>query len=248
MKGINLERFYRGLTQNLETPVRKHLAKVYATFTCAALTAVAGFLAHTLNSIQIRAGIMSGIGMFVSLVCLLATPYDGGKDKVQRLSLLGSFAFLTGFNLGPLLDMAVTVNPTLVMQALLGTSVVSACFSLSALYAPRAHYLYLGGVLLSLSSILFSLSLMNFFFCSRFIFEFNLYVGLGVWCTFILYDTQYIVEMARRGDKDYVIHSLLLFIDFVAVFQRLFFILMEKEERKKRKRKRERERERCRED
>ena len=58
-----------------------------------------------------------------------------------------------------------------IMQALLGTSVVFACFSLSALYAPRGHYLYLGGTLFSALSTLFWLSLLNIFFGSRLIFQ-----------------------------------------------------------------------------
>lgn len=59
-------------------------------------------------------------------------------------------------------------------------------------------------------------------------FQANLYIGLAVMCGFIVYDTQLIVEKARRGDKDYVMHSVELFIDFVAVFKRLLIILTDK--------------------
>lgn len=56
----------------------------------------------------------------------------------------------------------------------------------------------------------------------------NLYIGLFVMCGFIVFDTQNITEKARRGDKDYIMHSVELFIDFVAVFKRLLIILTEK--------------------
>lgn len=59
-------------------------------------------------------------------------------------------------------------------------------------------------------------------------FQVNLYIGLAVMCGFIVYDTQLIIEKARRGDKDYVMHSVELFIDFVAVFKRLLIILTDK--------------------
>ncbi|XP_063603967.1 probable Bax inhibitor 1 [Penaeus indicus] len=233
MAGLTFERFSRGLTENLEAPVRTHLKNVYATFTLATIAATAGGYAHMFSTL-IGAGLLTGLGAIGALIWLTITPYDG-KNQLQRLSLLGAFAFLTGCNLGPLLNLAVMVNPTLVLQALLGTSVVFACFSLSALYAPRGHYLYLGGTLMSALSTLFWLSMLNFFFGSRLLFQVNLYIGLAVMCGFIVYDTQLIVEKARRGDKDYVMHSVELFIDFVAVFKRLLIILTDKEAQSKRK-------------
>lgn len=234
MDGVAFERFTRGLTDNLEAPVRKHLKNVYATFTLATIAAAAGGYAHMFSTL-IGAGLLTAIGAIGTLIWLTLTPYDG-KNQLQRLSLLGAFAFLTGCNLGPLLNMAVMVNPTLVFQALLGTSVVFACFSLSALYAPRGHYLYLGGTLMAGLSTLFWLSMLNIFFGSRLLFQLNLYIGLAVMCGFIIFDTQSIVEKARRGDKDYVMHSVELFIDFVAVFKRLLIILTDKEAQSKKKR------------
>lgn len=237
MDGINLQRFTRGLTEKLEPPVRQHLKNVYATFTLAAIAAAAGGYAHMYSTL-IGAGLLTGLSALGSLLWLMMTPYDG-KNQLQRLSLLGSFAFFTGCNLGPLLDMAMAVNPTLIMQALLGTSVVFACFSLSALYAPRGHYLYLGGTLFSALSTLFWLSMLNIFFGSRLIFQVNLYLGLLVMCGFIIFDTQNITEKARNGDKDYVMHSVELFIDFVAVFKRLLIILTDKEAQNNKKRRRD---------
>ena len=57
----------------------------------------------------------------------------------------------------------------------------------------------------------------------------ELYGGLLLFCGFILYDTQLIIERRRRGDKDYVWHSLMLFVDFVDVFRHILVILMQKE-------------------
>ena len=237
---FNLEKCYRCLTNKLETPVRKHLTRVYTTLTFISLVAAAGGLAHEFNNTRLKAGIFTGICAIGSHVCLTKTPYEESQKlyrKIQRLSLLGSFAFFTGFNLGPLLNLAVAVNPTILLQALLGTTLVFACFSLSALYAPRAHYLYLGSILLSILSTLTALSLMNIFLGSRLIFDMNLYVGLALCCGFIVYDTQIIMEKARGGDRDYVMHSLELFLDFLGVFLRFFIILMEKEMEKKERRK-----------
>ncbi|KAK3872983.1 hypothetical protein Pcinc_022005 [Petrolisthes cinctipes] len=235
MAGINLQGFARGLTENLEPGVRKHLKNVYAAFMLATLAASAGGYVHLFSSL-IGAGLMTSLGALGCLMWLMMTPYDG-KNQIQRLGLLVSFAFFTGCNLGPLLQLSIMVNPSLIIQALLGTSVVFACFSLSALYAPRGHYLYLGGTLLSALSTLFWLSILNIFFGSRLLFQVNLYVGLAVMCGFIIFDTQNITEKARRGDKDYIKHSVELFIDFVAVFKRLLIILTDREAQSKKRRK-----------
>lgn len=235
MDGITLERFARGLTDNLEPPVRKHLKNVYSTVTLATMCAAIGGYVH-LYSTLIGAGLLTSLGSIGFLIALSLTPRNG-KNDITRLALLGCFAFLVGVNLGPLLSLAITVNPTLIIHALMGTAIVFICFSLAALYAPRGQYLYLGGVLMSVLSMLFWLSILNLMFGSRLLFQVNLYIGLLVMCGFIVYDTQSIIAKARSGDKDFIMHSLDLFIDFIGVFKRLLIILTDKEAQDKRKRK-----------
>lgn len=58
--------------------------------------------------------------------------------------------------------------------------------------------------------------------------QFELYFGLVVFCGFILFDTQLIVEKFNCGDSDYVWHSIDLFLDFVNIFRRLLIILANK--------------------
>lgn len=92
--------------------MRKHLKNVYASFTLASLSACAGGYVHMFSTI-IGAGLLTSLGALAVLTCLFMTPYDG-KNQKQRLAMLSGFAFLTGINLGPLLQMAVMVNQTLV--------------------------------------------------------------------------------------------------------------------------------------
>merc|ERR1711971_884200 len=87
---------------------------------------------------------------------LFMTP-DNGKNRGTRLSMLMAFAFLTGLGLGPLLSMAIMVNPSLVPSAFF------ACFTGAALFAPDGKYLYLGGTLLSGLSTLLFLGFLNIF-------------------------------------------------------------------------------------
>merc|ERR1719411_612984 len=134
--------------------------------------------------------------------------------------------------------MAIMVNPSLVPSALMLTSAIFACFTGAALFAPDGKYLYLGGTLLSGLSTLMFLGLLNIFFHSQLLFQAHLYLGLAIFCGFIMFDTQVIIEKARRGDKDFIAHSLDLFIDFVQVFRKVLIILMQKEQGKEQKKKR----------
>ena len=43
-----------------------------------------------------------------------------------------------------------------------------------------------------------------------------------------MWDTQMIMEKRRRGDKDFIAHSLDLFIDFMQVFRKVLVLLMQK--------------------
>ena len=49
------------------------------------------------------------------------------------------FAFLTGLGLGPLLDIAIMIDPSIIPSALLLTSVVFASFTGAALVAPSGQ-------------------------------------------------------------------------------------------------------------
>ena len=102
--------------------------------------------------------------------------------------LLG-FAFLTGLGLGPLLFVAIMMNPSLVPSALMLTSAMVACFTGATLFAPDGKYLYLGGTLLSGLSTLLFLGFLNILFRSQLLFQVHLYIGLAIF------------EMGRGGEE-----------------------------------------------
>ena len=193
---------------------------------------------------------------------LFFTP-DNGKNRGLRLSMLLGFAFFSGLGMGPLLDLAIRINPTIVPNALLLSSMIFASFTGVSLFAPDGQYLFLGGTLLSGLSTLFWLGLINIFFQSQLLFQvgyiskinlvifserinslyslyamtctvfqiyFQVYIwgGLLIFCGFIVWDTQMIIEKKRRGDGDFIGHSLDLFIDFMQVFRKVLILLMQK--------------------
>lgn len=234
MASININEFFSSINTRLEAPVREHLKKVYTCFSLATLAATAGAYVHVFTNL-LQGNFISSLISLGLMVALSATP-DSGKNQKIRLGFLLGFAFFTGLGLGPLLDMAIMIDPSLIVTAFMGTTVVFVCFSISALYSEQRKWLYLGGTLMSILSAMFFLSLANIFFGSKLLFQAYVYIGLAVFCAFILYDTQAIIEKRRRGDKDYIWHCVDLFLDFISVFRHLLVILMQSQEDKRKKR------------
>ncbi|XP_064388565.1 probable Bax inhibitor 1 [Halichondria panicea] len=131
--------------------------------------------------------------------------------------------------------MVLEINPSIIPTAFLGTCVIFACFSLAALLSEKRSFLYLGGFLMSGLSMLCLMMFINIFIGSYMAFQIELYGGLFLFCGFILFDTQLIVEKCERGDNDYIWHSLDLFLDFVNIFCRLLIILASKEKKRSNK-------------
>jgi FtsH-binding integral membrane protein len=229
----NVENFFQTLDNKLEKPVRNHLKNVYSCLSIAILAAAAGAYVHVFTDI-LKGNILTSFLALGVLLLLYATP-DNGRNQKLRFGYFVGFGALSGLGTGPLLDFAISVNPSLIMTAFLGTCMIFGCFTLAALYAPDRKFLYLGGTLMSVLSTMFWLALMNLFFGSAFLFQFNLYVGLIVTCLFVLYDTQLIMEKCRMGDTDFIWHAVDLFIDFLDIFRRLLIILAQREDNKKKR-------------
>lgn len=109
-------------------------------------------------------------------------------------------------------------------------------FSLSALSSPRRSFFFLSSILSSALLVILLLSVMNIFFASPWLFSLELYMGLLMFCGYILYDTQVIIERSELRRSDDISDASTLFIDLVAVFARLVVILMRNREQDNRRR------------
>lgn len=231
-----LNSFVNSFTNRLESPVRQHLKNVYGCLSMSTVAAAVGAYVHLYTEIQ-KAGFMTALGGLGLLVALLSTP-DDGKNQKLRLGYLLGFAFLSGLGLGPLLEVVISIDPSIIVTGLVGTTVVFVSFSIAALLAARGQWLYIGGTLISLSNMTVLLLLANVFLRSSLIYHLELYLGLFLMCGFIIYDTQLIVEKFRLGNKDFIAHSVLLFVDFFRMFSYIIEILTVKEQQKQKNRKR----------
>ncbi|KAL9671014.1 hypothetical protein QQ045_008577 [Rhodiola kirilowii] len=215
--------------------VQNHLKQVYLTLCCALVATACGSYLHLLWNIG---GIITTIMSLVSLNFIFVTPV---YEERKRLGLLMSSALLQGASLGPLIELALDFDPSLLIGALVGSALAFGCFSAAAMLSRRREYLYLTGLLSSGLSILMWLHFGSAIFGgSLALFKFELYFGLVLFVGYTVVDTQHIIEMAHLGDLDYVKHAVMLFTDFVALFVRILVIVLknaaDKDEKKKKRR------------
>ncbi|NWS13004.1 BI1 inhibitor, partial [Pachyramphus minor] len=195
-RSINFDALFK--FSHISASTQEHLKRVYGSFALCMFVAAAGAYVNMVTHLfQVR-GLW---GAPPALHCP-ATPHNRETEQ-KRLGMLVAFAFLTGSCLLDPFDPPL-LPPSIIPTAFLGTATIFACFSLSALYARRRSYLYLGGFLLSGLSLLLLSSLVNAFVRSTWVFTANLYVALMIMCGFVLFDTQLIIEKAENGDKDYI--------------------------------------------
>ncbi|XP_050579813.1 probable Bax inhibitor 1 isoform X2 [Bombus affinis] len=211
----------------MEPPVRQHLKNVYGCLSMSLLSAAGGVYIHMFSEL-LRTNLLTTLGTLGLLFTLINTP-DNGKNQKLRLSYLLGFAFFSGLGLGPLLQLVISVNPTVIVTALIGTIVIFVSFSISSLLAERGRWLYLGGTLISLLNIMVLFSFVNLFLRWTIFYQAYLYIGLFLMCGFVIYDTQLIIEKYHMGSKDFILHSLDLFVDFVNIFRHFLVILTQKE-------------------
>ncbi|CAH0604731.1 unnamed protein product [Chrysodeixis includens] len=228
----NLQTFVNSFQNRLEPPVRQHLKNVYGTLMMTCGSALAGVYVDMYTWFQ--AGILSAIAGAGLMLMLIATP-DNGKNTNLRLGYLLGFGLTSGMSLGPLLEYVSFVDPSIIVTALLGTTLVFVCFSIAAMLAERGSWLFLGGTLMTLLTSMSLMTLVNIFMQSHLLYQAHLYLGLMLMCGFVLFDTQLIIEKRRMGSKDFVQHALELFIDFIGMFRRLLIILSQKEEQNRRR-------------
>lgn len=206
---------------DISKSVQHHLIKVYTTLAATLAFAAIGAVAHLIYNLG---GLLTFFGAIGLILMLALTPHNEENIIKRSLFLLG-IGFFQGASIGPLLARVLEIDNSIPVTALMGTVAIFTCFSASAYFAQRRSYLFLAGILSSGLSTLLLISFLNIFFHITFLYNVQLYLGLVLFCGFVIYDTQLIIEKASLGDRDYLWHSLDLFLDFINIFVRLMAIL-----------------------
>ena len=223
---------------NITLPVsdraRRHLVRVYRLLAITIAVAAVGCLAHLRYNIG---GNLTHLLSFGLAVAIASTSFSDAPPASTWLKgvenshvLLAAFGFCQGASTGPLVQLALYVDPSLLLTALLLTANTFVCFSLTALFVPRRSLMALAGFLSSSLTFLFWLSLLSMFFPTVWAFKLQLYLGLAVFCGYVVVDTQQIID---RADQSYgrapsvTQDAMRLFTNLIAIFVRILIILIQ---------------------
>ena len=213
---------------------RRHLVRVYRLLAVTIACAAVGCLAHL--RYQIGGSLTHLISLGLS-IAIAATSFSDAPPTSTWLKgvenshvLLAAFGFCTGASIGPLVQLALFVDESLILTALLLTANTFVCFSLTSLFVPRRSLMALAGFLSSSLTFLFWLSLLSMVWPTLWAFQLQLYLGLAVFCAYVVVDTQQIID---RADQSYgrapsvTQDAMKLFTNLVAIFVRILIILIQ---------------------
>jgi len=222
-------------TLPISTRARSHLVKVYSTLFLTLAFAALGSIAHLQYGIG---GSLTHIASFILIIAITAAtnqPFPSSSSWIKgvpnALVLLCAFGFTQGASIGPLVQLAMYVDPSLLVTAFVLTANIFLCFTLTALFIPKRSTLALASVLSSSLSFLCILSLLSLFYPTLWAYKLHLYLGLLVFSLYIVVDTNAVIDGAERGDADSVRDALKMFTNVVAVFVRILIVLMENSRR-----------------
>lgn len=218
----------------LDPVVQKHLRRVYGALF--QVTSAAAVGCATQMSLRWDNQFLATLMVFGTILNFMRMP---AHAKWRRVAFL-SCGFAQGWALGPLLALAAIIRPEAPLLALASSAVIFGSLSVTALFAKRRSYLYLGGFCGAALSVLALISLIARFTYFDAYIAMQLYGGLLVFTGYTLYDTQLIVEKAHAGERDELKHALELFQDLVAIFVRLLIILLKNKENRDREERRRR--------
>uniref|UniRef100_A0AAV1TAZ4 Bax inhibitor 1 n=1 Tax=Peronospora matthiolae TaxID=2874970 RepID=A0AAV1TAZ4_9STRA len=210
-------------TSGISRDVQQHLIRVYATLAACVFSAMLSAACMVAFGPERWSLLSSALVSTVGSIWLCLEPEQNYK---RRFGLLMAISAAMGLTVSTLIAVAIQVDAGLLVLAMLVTTLVFTCFTASALLATRCSYLYLGGILSSALSLMFLTSVLNLVSHSSYLVNMNLYGGLFLFCGYVVFDTQMIIEKASMGDKDVLKHTLDLFMDLMSIFVRILIALL----------------------
>lgn len=227
--------FGKLFSDRFDPVVQKHLRRVYTSLLTALTLASIGSLLtlqlYLRNSRHVWLATLSTYLTLPTLLWFMWTP----RHSRMRAPAFYTFAFVDGAAAAPLLALVSQVDPQIPALAFVGAASVFLCCTLSALLAKRGSYLFLGSLCFTALMGLGLVSLVASLWSSFVPYSMMMYVGLLVFCGYVLYDTQIIVEKAHAGDRDHLQHALELLIDFIAIFKRIAIIMAKNQAERQRR-------------
>jgi FtsH-binding integral membrane protein len=118
------------------------------------------------------------------------------------------------------------VDKTIVLSAIAMTLGITAALTLYAIKTENKFNL-MHAFLFTFITMISELLLFFFFFNYQFYVTLELFVGLIVYCAYLIFDTQMIIDKFGNGYEidDYIIAALNVYLDIIQIFIRILIIL-----------------------
>jgi FtsH-binding integral membrane protein len=155
-------------------------------------TSILGVLICLVYPVTFLAGFLK-IG---AIIWFMMSPHE--KRLLPGLTI----SFFSGMFIGPLIAAVLSIDASLVITAFMTTVAIFASFTLASFIAKRGTYIFLGGYLLSGLNVLIVTSIISLLTGWEFLMNFQLFFGLFIFCTYIIFDTQVMIEHAYSGESD----------------------------------------------
>jgi len=210
--------------------LQQHLAGVYGILGGTMGIAALGSVAMMTTPLGAIPAVVPAIGGLVPLVGLMFTnPHT--HSAALRGTLLGTFGFMSGMAMAPLLGMATAIDPMIVPSALMATTGMFGVMSAGAMMLPKGRLLSMGGPLFAGVIGLVGVGVAGYFVGPAspwypVLHSVKLYGGLGIFSLYIAYDTQMMIADYEMGNKDKIMAATNMFINLKIIFQQMIMIFI----------------------
>lgn len=206
------------------------LQRVYLTFFLSLVMATIGAYVGLSSFATLKVVAQWFWPLVIAEILVLLATYAVRKIPGVNLLALGSFTFLSGLIMSPLLAMYIAAKKAhLIQEALILTSIIFLGLTVYV-FVTKKDFSFLGGTLfMGLFAMIGVGILLIFLPASPFIHKIFCAVGAFLFSCFILYDTSRL--LSEWEDNDYVAFALELYLDFVNLFLYLLrFLGLSKDE------------------
>ncbi|KAH8739413.1 bax inhibitor-1 [Cryptosporidium ryanae] len=225
--------------KDITSTQQSHLLKMYSTIVVGSMVTVLG-VASFMNGLFRLSSSFLGVIVGMALMYYITNSSDGsGSVSPTRMAAYLLICFLLGNSLGPLVLYGSYLNPVIIPTALATTCIIFVSLSFSVLFTKKRIPFYFTSLILTTTAYLALVSFFNVFTRSKLVDAFLSYASVLIYSFYVYYDTQKTLEAVSFGERDFLLHSLQLYLDAANIFSRIVVILInrhqdEEEKRKKR--------------
>lgn len=223
---------------DLTSAQQTHLLKMYSSVIVGSFVTVFGVTAFVNGLVRLNSLISLLLGVGATFY-LTGSSSNRSSLSLTRLATYLLLCFVIGNGLGPVIMYGNFVSPVIVPTALAATCIIFVSLSFAVLFTKKRLSLYTTSFIFTTIAYLGLVSFFNIFTRSKFVDSVLSYAFVMVYSFYIYYDTQKTLEAVAFGERDFLLHSIQLYLDVINLFTRIVVILIKKHQEEEKNKKRD---------